>query len=150
MRLTSLMKLTAAFAVIVLMSGMAQAGDTPATLAGSKLVSSADVVKLQAGGATLIDSRVAAEYAEGHIKGAVNVPYREKSAKDVAFDASQDEFSLAKLPGDKAAAIVIYCNGPECWKSFKASTAAIKGGYTNVFWYREGFPDWKAKGLPVE
>jgi rhodanese-related sulfurtransferase len=150
MRLISLQKLAAAFAVVVLMSGVAQAGDTPEALAGTKRVSSADVVKLQSSGAAVIDSRVAAEYAEGHIKGAVNVPYREKSAKDVGFDASQDEFSLAKLPGDKAAAIVIYCNGPECWKSFKASTAAIKGGYTNVYWYREGFPDWKSKGLPVE
>lgn len=150
MHLSSIPKLAAALTFVVLMSGMAQAGDTPATLVGTKLVSSADVVKLQSGGAAVIDSRVAAEYAEGHIKGAVNVPYREKSAKDVAFDASQDEFNLAKLPGDKAAAIVIYCNGPECWKSFKASTVAVKGGYTNIYWYRDGFPDWKSKGLPVE
>ena len=68
----------------------------------------------------------------------------------MAFDASQDEFNLAKLPADKGAAVVLYCNGPECWKSFKSSSAAIKGGYTNVLWYRLGFPDWKAKGLPVE
>jgi rhodanese-related sulfurtransferase len=107
-------------------------------------------VKAQSVGAVVIDSRVASEYAEGHIKDAVNVPYREKSEKAVNFDASQDEFNLAKLPADKAAAIVIYCNGPECWKSFKASTVAIKGGYTNILWYRDGFPQWKSKGLPAE
>jgi rhodanese-related sulfurtransferase len=134
----------------LLISGTAQAADTPATLAGTKLVSAADVAKVQSSGAVLVDSRVAAEYAEGHIKGAINVPYREKSEKAVNFDASQDEFNLAKLPADKGAAIVIYCNGPECWKSFKASTVAIKGGYTNIHWYREGFPEWKSKGLPVE
>ena len=75
---------------------------------------------------------------------------REKSEKSVNFDAAQDEFNLAKLPADKASAVVIYCNGPECWKSFKASSAAIKGGYTNVLWYREGFPNWKSKGLSSE
>jgi len=131
-------------------SAWADAGDTPATLTGAKMATADDVSKLLAAGAPMIDARVASEYADGHIKGAVNVPYREKSAKTVDFDASKDEFNLGKLPSDKAAAIVIYCNGPECWKSYKASTAAIKAGYTNVHWYRSGFPDWKTKGLPSE
>ena len=134
----------------VLLVGAARADDTPDALQGAKLVGAEDVAKAQASGAVVIDSRVASEFAEGHIKGAVNVPYREKSQKSTAFDASQDDFNLAKLPADKAAPLVIYCNGPECWKSFKASSAALKGGYTNVLWYRLGFPDWKAKGHPVE
>ena len=150
MRLNSIPKMAAALFVGILISGMAQAADTPAALAGAKLVAADDVVKAQSTGAVTIDTRVASEYADGHIKGALNVPYREKSEKTVNFDASQDEFNLAKLPADKAAPVVIYCNGPECWKSFKASTVAMKGGYTNVLWYREGFPQWKSKGLPAE
>ena len=150
MRLNLIPKMAAALFVGMLISGIAQAADTPAALAGAKLVAADDVVKAQSSGAVVIDSRVASEYAEGHIKDAVNVPYREKSEKAVNFDASQDEFNLAKLPADKAAAIVIYCNGPECWKSFKASTVAIKGGYTNILWYRDGFPQWKSNGLPAE
>ena len=150
MRFASISRIAAALLFGVLVSGAAQAADTPATLAGTKLVSAEDVVKLQASGAVVVDTRVASEYAEGHIKGALSVPYREKSDKAVNFDASQDEFSLAKLPPAKDAAIVMYCNGPECWKSFKASTAAIKGGYTNLYWYRDGFPNWKSKGLASE
>ncbi len=150
MHLNSIPKFALALVVGILISGMAQAADTPATLAGTKLVSAADVVKLQSSGAVIVDARVASEYAEGHIKGAINVPYQEKSEKVANFDATVDEFNLAKLPADKGAAIVIYCNGPECWKSFKALTAAIKAGYTNIYWYREGFPNWKSKGLPVE
>ena len=149
MRFGIILKMAVALVAGTLISGMAQAADTPGTLAGAKLVSADDVVKLQASGAVVIDSRVAPEYAEGHIKGAINVPYREKSNKAVDFDASQDDFNLAKLPADKAATVVIYCNGPECWKSYKASVAAIKGGYTNVQWYRLGFPDWKSKNLPI-
>jgi len=145
------------FAVAILLVGAAatgaawaDAGDTPATLTGAKMATAEDVSKLLAAGVPMIDARVASEYAEGHIKGAINVPYREKSAKSVDFDASKDDFNLAKLPPNKSADIVIYCNGPECWKSYKASTAAIKAGYTSVHWYRSGFPDWKAKGLPSE
>lgn len=149
MRFASIPRLIAAALFGVLLAGPASA-DTPASLDGTKLVSAEEVVKLQASGATVLDVRVASEYAEGHIKGAVSVPYREKSDKAVTFDASQDEFNLAKLPAAKDAAVVIYCNGPECWKSFKASTLAVKGGYTNIYWYREGFPNWKSKGLPSE
>ncbi len=126
------------------------AADVPPSLSGTTLVSAEEIAKLESGGAIVIDSRVASEYADGHIKGAVSIPYREKSEKSVGFDASVDEFNVARLPPDKAAAIVIYCNGPDCWKSFKASTAAIKAGYTNVYWYRDGFPNWKSKGLPIE
>ena len=126
------------------------AADVPASLAGAKLVTAEDVAKLAGAGALVVDTRVASEYADGHIKGAVSIPYREKSEKTVNFDATEDSFNLAKLPPDKAAAIVMYCNGPDCWKSFKASTTAIKGGYTNINWYRGGFPNWKSKGLPTE
>jgi len=133
----------------ILISGAARA-DVPESLAGTKLVSAEAVVAAQAAGTPVIDTRVASEYAEGHIKGAISVPYREKSAKAVDFDASQDSFNLAKLPADKAAALVMYCNGPDCWKSYKASVGAIKAGYTKIEWYRGGFPDWKAKGLPIE
>jgi len=150
MRLNLIPKMAAALLAGILVSGMAQAADTPAALAGVKLVAADDVVKAQSAGAVVVDTRVASEYAEGHIKGALNIPYREKSAKAVSFDAGQDEFNLAKLPADKGMAVVMYCNGPECWKSFKASSAALKGGYTNVLWYRDGFPQWKSKGLPAE
>ncbi len=126
------------------------AEETPPALSGAQLITAEEAVKAVGGGAVLIDTRVASEYAEGHIKGALSVPYREKSAKSVDFDASKDQFDLGKLPTNKEIFIVLYCNGPECWKSYKAANVAIKGGYSNVHWYRAGFPDWKAKGLPVE
>jgi len=133
-----------------LSSGVALAEDTPPVLAGVKLITAEEAVKAIGSGAIPIDARVASEYAEGHIKGAINVPYRERSAKAVDFNASKDQFDLSKLPGKKETFVVVYCNGPECWKSYKAALVAIKGGYSNVNWYRLGFPDWKSKGLPVD
>ena len=93
---------------------------------------------------------MAAEYAEKAIKGAKSVPYKEKSAKAADFDAAQDAFDLAKLPADKAAPVVFYCNAGECWKSYKASVAAIKAGYKQVNWFRGGMPEWTSKGLPTQ
>jgi rhodanese-related sulfurtransferase len=141
------LRVVATLLLSILISGAADAATTPPILAGAKLVSAENVATMQAAGAVVIDPRVASEYAGGHIMGAVNAPYREKSEKSVSFDPSQDEFNLAELPADKGAAIVIYCNGPDGWKSFKAATAAIKGGYTNIYWYREGVVDWMSKGL---
>ncbi len=144
------LSVAATLLVLGLTAVTVRADDTPAGLAGTKVVGAEEVAAAAAHGAVVVDTRVASEYAEGHIKGAMNVPYREKSAKAANFDPAVDGFDLAKLPTDKAAPIVMYCNGPECWKSFKGSTAAVKGGYTNILWYRLGFPDWKSKGMPVE
>jgi rhodanese-related sulfurtransferase len=83
-------------------------------------------------GVPVIDTRVAAECAEKTIKGAVSVPYKEKSAKAPGFDPSQDKFDLDKLPADKSAPVVFFCNSGSCWKSYKAPAVAVKGGYAKV------------------
>ena len=138
---------------LVLAAGVAfptMAANTPETLAGAKVVNAAEVKKLGDAGAALIDTRVAAENAEKTIKGAKGVTYKEKSAKQAGYDASQDQFDLTKLPADKAAPIVFFCNGPECWRSYKASTAAVKAGYSKVNYFRGGMPEWVAAGLPTQ
>ncbi len=142
--------IAAALFFTLLSAGVALAAETPGALTGAKLITAEEAAKATGSGVIVIDTRVASEYAEAHIKGAISVPYRERSEKAADFDASKDQFDLGKLPANKDAFIVVYCNGPECWKSYKASVLAIKSGYSNVNWYRLGFPDWKSKGLPVE
>jgi rhodanese-related sulfurtransferase len=126
------------------------AAETPDTLAGVKLVNAAEVKTMIDSGVPVIDTRVSAEYAEKTIKGAKSVPYKEKSAKDVGFDASQDQFDLSKLPADKSAPVIFFCNSGECWKSYKASVVAKKAGYTKIYWFRGGFPEWSKAGLPTQ
>ena len=41
----------------------------------------------------------------------------------------KDELDLNQFPTDKNAPIIVYCNGPRCWKSYKASVLLIKAGY---------------------
>ncbi|MFY7867071.1 rhodanese-like domain-containing protein [Roseateles sp.] len=128
----------------------AHANETPTSLAGVKVVNAAETKKLLDSGVPVIDTRVAAEYAEKSIKGAKSVPYKEKSAKATDFDASKDQFDLSKLPADKAAPIVFFCNAGECWKSYKASVLAQKAGHTKINWFRGGMPEWVSKGLPTQ
>lgn len=140
--------LAASFGVIT--ASAAVAAETPATLAGVKVVGAEEVKKMLDGGVPVIDTRVAAEYAEKTIKGAISIPYKEKSAKEAGFNAALDQFDLAKLPANKAAPVVFFCNSGECWKSYKASVVAQKAGYSKVSWFRGGFPEWNSKGLPTQ
>lgn len=143
-------KFALALAVGVPFAASLHAAETPATLPGVKTVSAEEVKKLLDGGVPVIDTRVAAEYAEKSIKGAKSVPYKEKSAKAADFDPSADQFDLSKLPSDKNAPMVLFCNAGECWKSYKASVVASKAGYTKINWFRGGMPEWVAKGLPTQ
>ncbi len=129
---------------------LAQAQETPTTLDGVKVVDAARVRQMMGSGVAVYDVRVAAEYAEAHIKGAKSLPYREKSAKSVTFDHTQDSFDLSKLPSDKNTSLVFYCNAGDCWKSYKASKLAADGGFKNVHWFRGGTPEWRVKKLPIE
>jgi rhodanese-related sulfurtransferase len=128
----------------------AAAGETPAKLDGVKVISAEEAKRMLDRGVPVIDTRVAVEYEEKTVKGAKSVPYREKSAKDVKFDRSQDQFDLSKLPSDKASPLVFFCNAGECWKSYKASVVARDAGYKQIHWMRGGLPEWVSKGLPTQ
>lgn len=121
---------------------------TPTSIPGAKVVTADEVNQLKARGATLVDTRTEKEYKARHIPGALFVPYGEKSLKDVAYDASLDDFSgLAGL--DPGKPTVFFCNGPECWKSYKATKAAIGKGFKTVYWFRGGMPEWSKAELQM-
>jgi rhodanese-related sulfurtransferase len=46
--------------------------------------------------------------------------------------------------------VIFACNGAECWKSYKSCVTALNSGFTQVYWLRGGFPEWVAKGYPIE
>ena len=121
---------------------------TPTSLAGVTLVEAEDVKRLIAQGAAVVDTRTEKEFKQKHIPGAVFVPYHEKSLKDVAYDSSLDDFAGLKTLNSKKPTI-FHCNGAECWKSYKASRAAIAAGFSNVYWYRGGMPNWEGTGQQI-
>ncbi len=123
---------------------------TPRALPGATVVDAAAVQKLMAAGARYIDTRTEAEFKAGHVSGAQLLPYVEKSSKEADYKAELDQFDVAKLPADKSTPLIFACNGAECWKSFKASRAALKAGYGKVHWFRGGLPEWRSAGLQIK
>ncbi len=122
---------------------------TPEALDGVRRVSAREALELAQRGAKLVDVRTEREFKARRARGAINVPYGEKSLKEPDFDATVDSFAgLAKL--GKGEPLIFLCNGAECWKSYKASKWARNAGYTNVYWLRGGMPEWVALGLPTE
>ncbi|MCW0209279.1 MAG: rhodanese-like domain-containing protein, partial [Achromobacter sp.] len=91
--------------------------------------------RLNAGQVTVLDVRPEAEYALGHVAGAINIP------------ADELERRLADLP--KGHEIIAYCRGPYCVMSFEA-VAALRAKGFKVRRLEDGFPEWKAAGLAVE
>ena len=83
----------------------------------------------------VLDVRPPEEYRAGHIPGAVSIPLKELRSH------------LSKLPRRRE--IVAYCRGPYCVLSFEAVAALRARGFT-VRRLEDGYPEWKAAGLPVQ
>jgi ArsR family transcriptional regulator len=84
---------------------------------------------------TVLDVRPEDEFALGHLPGALNIPLAELERR------------LAELPADRE--VIAYCRGPYCILSFEAVAALRARGYL-VRRLEDGYPEWKAAGLPVE
>ncbi|WP_189571923.1 ArsR/SmtB family transcription factor [Marinobacter zhanjiangensis] len=89
---------------------------------------------LRRGSVTLLDVRPEDEFEAGHLPDAINIPLE------------QLEAMLDELPKDRE--IVAYCRGPYCVLSHEAVQRLRALGY-QVRRFDEGFPEWKAAGLPV-
>ena len=147
---TAGLKNLAAFATPAHYERVAQLGTfTPTALPGAKVVAAAEVRQLIDSGAVVVDTRTEKEFNAKRLPGARFVPYAEKSLKDVAYDAALDDFSGLKSL-DPSKPTVFHCNGAECWKSYKATKAALTAGFRQVYWFRGGLPEWEKAGMPLD
>ena len=70
-------------------------------------------------GALLIDVRTANEFAQGHVDGALNIPYQET------------DNLMSAIGTDKTRPVVVYCRSGN--RSGKAKVVLETKGYTHVF-----------------
>lgn len=91
--------------------------------------------RVREGRVTVLDVRPVEEYNAGHIAGALSIPLRELKAR------------IKEIPRSRE--IVAYCRGPYCVLAVAAVEALRKAG-VKARRLHEGFPDWRAAGLPVE
>ncbi|MDE8346747.1 MAG: metalloregulator ArsR/SmtB family transcription factor [Acidocella sp.] len=93
------------------------------------------LARMSHGRVTLLDVRPEDEFAQGHLPGAVNIPL------------AVLEQQVARLPQGQQ--IIAYCRGPYCVLSVEAAAQLRTLGF-EVRRLADGYPEWKAAGLPVE
>ena len=91
--------------------------------------------RLRSKNVVVLDTRPPNEYAAGHIAGALSVP----------VDDLQKQ--LRQLPKERE--YVAYCRGPYCVYADRAVEILTSHG-RRARRLREGFPEWRAAGLPIE
>ncbi len=91
--------------------------------------------RVREGRVVVIDVRPAEEYRAGHVAGALSLPVDELDRR------------FSELPARKE--IVAYCRGPYCVMAYDAVTRLRARG-RRARRLVEGFPEWRAAGLPVE
>ncbi len=91
--------------------------------------------KISEPGVVILDVRTSAEFAAGHIEGAINI--------DV--EGMQFESGIAEL--DKGATIAVYCQSGR--RSGIAVDKMSEAGFTSLFNLQTGIADWQANGFPV-
>jgi rhodanese-related sulfurtransferase len=112
----------------------------PVKVAKEDLVDYAFVRKLVdqgTGNFALVDSRPPPRFQQGTIPGAINVPY-----------PSWDKV-VNRLPADKNALVVFFCQGVTCQMSPLSQRKAIGLGYKNTKVYHEGVPEWETRDYLV-
>lgn len=91
--------------------------------------------RVAAGLVTVLDVRPQEEFALGHLPGAVNIPLQELAARLDELDPTRE--------------VVAYCRGAYCILSFEA-VAELRARGLTARRLEDGFPEWRAVGLPVQ
>jgi rhodanese-related sulfurtransferase len=91
--------------------------------------------RARSGEVIVLDVRPPEEYRAGHIPGAVSLPVEELERR------------LVEIPQNKE--VIAYCRGPYCVMALQAVKKLRSHGRL-ARRLIDGFPEWRAAGLPVE
>jgi len=84
----------------------------------------------------ILDARSPEEYAEGHVPGAINVPFRQIGGR------------AGELEAGRTRGIVTYCeHGP---RSLLAQRALAQAGFTHLAQLEGDMAGWRESGLSIE
>jgi len=112
--------------------------DSPTQVEGATTVDAATAKALFDRGVPFVDVR-GGSYSDSHVPRAVHLNLA------TAFG----EAELAEV-ASKDQEVVIYCGGPTCNRSSRACEMAVSWGFKKVYYFRGGYPGWKAAGYPVK
>jgi rhodanese-related sulfurtransferase len=87
----------------------------------------------------IVDARSEADYAAGHIAGAVSLP----------FVAMEDHFELIGMLLDEAKPVILYCSSRSCDDALLLALELKAMGASALQLYVDGFEQWNALGGAV-
>lgn len=121
------------------------AGPGPEGETGAPEISTQELrAVLAAKRALIFDARSPAEFATGHLPGALNVSGKlGLPPSKYTSDMGQIE-KLVK--GNRSQPIILYCNGIHCGRSRRLADDLRAAGFTDVNRYQLGMPVWRALG----
>lgn len=94
--------------------------------------------KLFIDGVKFIDARSADEFAEGHIKRAVNIP----------FYGSENYLNIINSL-NKNETVVTYCSGADCDISILSADELFEMGFKRVYVFIGGYDEWTKSNYPT-
>ena len=114
--------------------------DPDSETAGPVVISMAQMKKLFAQKqAVLLDARSKNEYEQGHIPGAINIPY----------ESMQDDMAkIDSLHQDKW--VVCFCDGPPCDLGELLANELFGMGFPKVAIFQGGMNEWTKQGGKIE
>lgn len=111
------------------------------------------------------------------VSSAQSVPYKRISAPEVKYLLEKDNVLLVNvlskisydmqhipnsihiditeietsdlLPVDKSTTLIFHCMGKQCPLSERACKKAVKRGYSNIYWFVGGIPEWYKHNYPM-
>ncbi|UQB41640.1 hypothetical protein JX580_08130 [Thiomicrospira microaerophila] len=133
----------ALFAILSLFYGQQlYAGNpSPVSVQGATSVTADEARQLWLQGAFFVDPRSVADWEAGRIPGALHM----ERGKPI-----YNPQTVLDYVGSKDAPIVAYCNAEACHRAAHLAKDLLNWGFTNVYYFRLGYPEWLRTGSPFE
>lgn len=119
----------------------------PEVIPGTQTIEAAEAWALFREGVPFVDTRLRADYEAGRVPEARNLTIMRDP------DDPRNRFTrenLLELIGDPDAPVVMYCNERDCWRTEAATRRALEWGFTRLYYFPGGFPEWIRSGYPFE
>jgi len=133
--------LTGLVATLMFVSSAVYAGETtPESISGTTKVTAENLIDLvgKFENLVIIDARKSGDRQKGYIEGSIGLPNTETTPE-----------KLSEHVATKSTPVLFYCNGVKCGRSVKSAKIALAEGYSEIYWFRGGWDEWTAKGMPV-
>lgn len=117
------------------------AKDTAPSHADDMMIDAKRAKEMFDSGVVFLDARIESAYKDEHIAQAFWL-----NSKTFGTPAASEAMKVL----DASQPVVIYCDGGDCDASRNLAILLQQAGFSKIYIFEAGFPDWKKHGFPVE